>query len=321
MYFLQLQVKGLVNKMTKSINAYKGMTKRNVKVYLKDRMAVFLSLITQIIVLGLFLIFLKDTYLMAINDNLGELKSLVSEKDIQTLINSWLVSGVVGTAVVTVALNSLNIMVTDKQNKISFDYCTSPVKNSTVVLSYFSGALINTILLSTILLSAGFIFIAVTGEFVYSITDILAMFGLTILGSISSTLILMIFVSFFKKNSTLSAFGVMISASIGFVIGAYVPVSQFGSSVQTIVNLVPGSHIAGMMRNILMTPAINNIDKTLNGIDKGAFTESIKMIFAFNLNIFDKEIGVSFMLIFSLIIIAIALILNLFLYRFTSKNK
>lgn len=179
--------------MIKTLCAYKGMTLRNIKVYLKDRMAIILSMLTQIIVLGLYLLFLKGTYLDMVRENLGELESLVTDGAIEALINSWLIAGVIGTSVVTVALNSLSVMVSDKQNKINYDYGASPVKGSTVVLSYFSGAVVNTIMISSILLTAGLIFIAVGGTFVYTFYDILCIYGLTILGSVSSTLLLMLF--------------------------------------------------------------------------------------------------------------------------------
>ncbi len=211
-------------------------------------------------------------------------------------------------------------MVQDKQEKIDFDYNASPIKGSTVVLSYFSGAVVNTILISSILLTAGFVFIAMTGGFIYTVTDLLSIYGLVILGSISATLILMFIASFFKKNSTLSSFGVLISAAIGFVIGAYIPVTQFGDSVQTAVNLVPGSQIAGMMRNVLMTPAINSIDESLGGIDNGLFAENMEEAFALNLKLFDNTVDFTFMMIFSIAVIALFLVLNLVSFRLSSKR-
>ena len=41
----------------KSLRAFKGMTVRNIKVYSKDKIALLLSMLTQIIVLSLFLLF------------------------------------------------------------------------------------------------------------------------------------------------------------------------------------------------------------------------------------------------------------------------
>lgn len=306
---------------SKALCAYKGMTARNIKVYLKDRMTIIMSMMTQIIVLGLYLLFLKQNYVDAVTQGLGELSKLVTDRDIQALVNSWLIAGVIGTSVVTVALNSLSVMVSDKHEKIDFDYNATPMRGSTVVLSYFTGAVVNTFFISALLLTAGFVFIRLTGGFIYSITDILQIYGLVALGSVSATLILMFIASFFKKNSTLSSFGVLVSAAIGFIIGAYIPVSQFGESVQTIVNLVPGSQIAGMMRNVLMTPAINNINDILGGVDNGLFAEGIDNTFALNLNIFGEEVGIPFMMIFSVAAIILFLVLNLVSFKLTSKRK
>ena len=305
----------------RNFRSYRGMTIRNIKVYAKDKMAILLSLLTQIIVLGLYLMFLKSNYVDIINNGLEGFKDLVSKADIEGLVNSWLISGVIGTSVVTVALNTLNLMVKDKEDKIDSDYRASSVKGSTVVMSYFSGAVASTFIISSILLSAGYIFLACTGTFYLDIPQQLLVYALTLLGSVSGTLVLMLFISFFKKSATLSSFGVMVSASIGFIVGAYVPVSQFSENVQTIVNLVPGSQIAAMMRNILVGPAIDNIDKMLDGIDKGQFAENAREMFALKLKIFGTEVDTGFMLTYSFIIIAVFAVLNIALYKISSKRK
>ena len=286
----------------RNFRSYRGMTIRNIKVYAKDKMAILLSLLTQIIVLGLYLMFLKSNYVDIINNGLEGFKDLVSKADIEGLVNSWLISGVIGTSVVTVALNTLNLMVKDKEDKIDSDYRASSVKGSTVVMSYFSGAVASTFIISSILLSAGYIFLACTGTFCLDIPQQLLVYALTLLGSVSGTLVLMLFISFSKKS-------------------AYVPVSQFSENVQTIVNLVPGSQIAAMMRNILVGPAIDNIDKTLDGIDKGQFAENAREMFALKLKIFGNEVDTGFMLTYSFIIIAVFAVLNIALYKISSKRK
>ena len=310
-----------MNSLKRNFNTYKGMTARNIKVYMKDRMAIVLSMLTQIIVLGLYLLFLKSNYVDAINSFLTGAENLVTDTDIEALVNSWLIAGVIGTSVVTVALNSLSVMVSDKQDKIDFDYNATPAKPHIIILSYFSGAVVSTFLISSILLTAGLVFLAMGGLFLYTATDIVLLYAIVLLGSISGSIILMLFVSFFKKNSTLSSFSILISVAIGFIIGAYMPVSQFGESVQTAVNLVPGSHIAGLLRNVLMTPAIDNISDALGGIDNGMFAEKINSTFTLNLNIFDESIGMNFMLVYSLIAIAVFFVLNLVFYKFSSKRK
>ena len=125
-------------KFQRTLCSYKGMTKRNIKVYLKDKTAIIFSIMTQIIILGLYLLFLKQNYVDSMTSMLDGFNIKTEDNLINALVNSWLVSGVIGTSVVTVAMNSLSVMISDKQNKIDYDYNASSVKGSTVVLSYFS---------------------------------------------------------------------------------------------------------------------------------------------------------------------------------------
>ena len=87
-------------------------------------------------------------------------------------------------------MNSLSVMISDKQNKIDYDYNASSVKGSTVVLSYFSGAVVNTIVISAILLTAGVAFSCISGSSFPEFTELLKLYGLVILGSVSAVLIL-----------------------------------------------------------------------------------------------------------------------------------
>ena len=304
----------------KELRAFKGMTIRNMKVYGKDKISLLLSMLTQLIVLGLFVLFLKDNYVDVINEKLGDLKNMLSKDDIEAIVNSWLVAGVVGTSVVTAALNALSVMVHDKMEHIDYDYTASAVKDRTVVMSYFSGAMLSAAVTSSILLTAGLGYLAISGAFLLNALDIIMLYGVVLLGSISSTLVLMLFISLFKKDSSLSAFGILISVAIGFVVGAYVPVGQFGENVQTIVNLVPGSQITGLFRNILMQPAIENADKALGGADNHAFVESLNDLFSMKLHVFNGSHGTNFMIIYSLAAIALFLVLNILIFRFAAKK-
>ncbi len=302
------------------LRAFKGMTIRNMKVYGKDIISLLLSMLTQLIVLGLFVLFLKDSYVDVINEELGNLKNMLSKDDIEAIVNSWLVAGVVGTSVVTAALNALSVMVHDKMDRIDYDYTAAAVKSRTVVLSYFTGAMLSAVVTSSILLTAGLGYLAVSGSFLLSALDIIMLYGIVVLGSISSTLVLMLFISFFKKDSSLSAFGILISVAIGFAVGAYMPVGQFSESVQTVVNLVPGSQITALLRNVLMQPAIENADKVLGGADNHAFAESLNDLFSMKLHVFNGSHGTNFMIIYSLASIALFLVLNILIFRFAAKK-
>ena len=305
----------------KNLRAFKGMTVRNIKVYGKDRIALLLSLLTQLIVLGLFLLFIKTSIMDMMNNSLGELKNLLSKSDTEAIVNAWLVAGVAGTSMVTASLNSLSVMVHDKMERIDYDYSAAAVKSGTVVMSYFTGAMLSAFATSAVLLTAGLGFIAVTGNFLYGFLDVLTIYATVFFGTVSSTMVLMLFVSLFKKDSSLSAFNILVAVAIGFVVGAYVPVGQFSQNMQTAVNLVPGAQITALLRNELMRPAIDSADSILGGVDNHSFANSLNDLFALKLNIFGTEHSTVFMLIYGLASIALFLVLNVVLFKVTSKRK
>ena len=307
--------------LKQKFNAYLGMTKRNILMFFKDKTTMFFSMLAPIIVFVLYIVFLKDVYLSGVYTDVEPIKEFFDIKDIENVTNAWLISGVLGTCTITVALNSLQVMVGDKEKKIDFDYNSSPISGSIVVLSYFTGAFINTFLISAGILTASLVVLSIIGNLYLTVTTIILLFLVTILGCASSTLIMMIVVSFFKSSSALGAFSGIISAVVGFVIGSYVPLGSFDTTIQGILTLIPGSHIACLYRNLLMNGVLNNIDAALANIDSGALVIALKDLFALDLNLFTYTVKEAFMYIYSGASAVVALGGNILLYRLASKRS
>ena len=85
--------------------------------------------------------------------------------------------------------------------------------------------------------------------------------------------------------------------------------------------LVPGAQITGMIRSILVSPAIDRIDKALGGMDQGIFKEAASKMFCIKLNIFGTQIDTGFMLLYSVLAILIFTVLNIALFSISSKRK
>lgn len=306
--------------LKKNLNSYLGMTKRNILMFFKDKSTLFFSMLAPLIVLGLYLIFLKETYTSSIMSSLSGLEGIINAKDVDSLSNAWLLAGLLGTSCITVALNSLSVMVGDKEKKVDYDYNSSPVSSVTVVLSYFTGALINTFLIAAGILTIGLALTNISSSLYLSANDIIMAYLCAFLGCASSTLLMMVVVSFFHKASALGAFSGIISAACGFVIGAYIPISSFDTKVQWVLNIFPGSHVAGLFRNFLMNGIVNNMNSAINGVDNGIFIKEIKEAYSFNLSLFGINVGTKEMCLYVLAFIVITLILNVILYRRASKR-
>ena len=296
---------------------YIGLTKRNLLVYLKDKQSIVFSLLTSMIVFALYLLFLKSTFIDAIESALNGfpfIKEKTGAADIDMLTSILLLSGIVGSAMITVPYNCLQTVVNDRENNVDRDILATPIRRWQIVLSYFSASGLSAILMNGMILTAGLVILGMNGNLHMGVSDIATVYAVMILGCLSSTALFMMLIPFFKTSSACGAFFGILSAVSGFVIGAYIPISQFSDRVQTVCNIFPASHVTILLRNALLNGTLENIDKNIGGIDEGAFVRSIRDIFTFRANMFGRTLEVSEMCMYTLGIFAISLIGMMVLY-------
>jgi len=258
---------------------FMGLTKRNLLIFFKDKQSIVFSLLTSIIVFVLYLFFLKGTFVNAMEAALNEvpgLSELVAAEDIEMYSNLTLLVGILGSAMITVPFNCLTTVVRDKENRIDYDILATPVRRWQIVLSYFVAAALSAIIMTGIILTVGLLVLGNQGNMYMGLEDILKAYGVIVMGSVSATSLFTIVVLFFKSSSASGAFFGMLSAAGGFMIGAYIPISQFSTGVQTFCNIFPASQITIVLRNVLLNRTLDAINTSIGGVDNGMFVETIK---------------------------------------------
>ncbi|MBR3515977.1 MAG: ABC transporter permease [Lachnospiraceae bacterium] len=296
---------------------YAGLTRRNILVYFKDKQSVIFSLLTSMIVFALYLLFLKGTFVNAINDVIGAiplLKDRIEPKDLDMMTSMILLTGILGSAMITVPFNCLSTVVGDKENNVDQDILATPIRRWQIVLAYFSAAAISAILMTGIILTAGLVILSLTGNVHMSGAAIAKAYLVTAFGCISSTALFMIIVQFFRSASACGAFFGILSAVSGFVIGAYIPVSSFSDNVQTVCNLFPGSHVTILLRNALMGGILDHIDENIGGLDNGAFVNAIRDTFSFKARMFGSAMDSGRMVIYTAVLIAVSIGVMIVMY-------
>ncbi|MCR5311604.1 MAG: ABC transporter permease [Lachnospiraceae bacterium] len=305
------------------MKSFTGLTKRNLLVFFKDRQSVLFSLLTSIIVLALYLLFLKGTFVDAmtgVTESYPGLSTIVTDNDINMFANLVLLTGIIGSAMITVSYNCLTTVVNDREKKIDYDILSTPIKRWQIILSYFTAAALSSMILTGVILTAGLCLIGLQGDLHLEALDILKAYGTVALGSVSATAFFMIPVLSFKTTSASGAFFGILSAASGFVIGAYIPISQFSGSVQTLCNLFPASHITIMIRNIFMNGILGHIDHKLAGIDGGMFATTIRELFSFKAHLFESDFGMIHMLIYVLAALGVCLTVQTVIFAKTYKK-
>ena len=301
-----------------------GFIKRNVLLFFKDWQSILFSLLTSIIVLVLYLLFLKGTFVSAIQRAMEQYPgpaSMVPQKDIAMFANLFLLSGILGSAMISVPFSCITVVVKDRANKVDYDILATPMKREQIIFAYFVSAVLTSILLNSIILAVGLIGICMQGNMYLNISQVIKAFSIVALGSISASAIFMIVVLFFKTVSACEAFFGILSAASGFVIGAYIPISQFSDGVQTVCNLFPASQITIMLRNILLNGLLEHINTSLQGVDQGMFVLSLKDYFSFKAKLFHGYLDMNKMLGYILGVILFCIVTQIMIYSRSYKKN
>ena len=301
-----------------------GFIKRNVLLFFKDWQSILFSLLTSIIVLVLYLLFLKGTFVSAIQSAMEQypgLASMVPQKDIAMFANLFLLSGILGSAMISVPFSCITVLVKDRANKVDYDILATPMKRGQIIFAYFVSAVLTSTLLTDIILAVGLIGIRMQGNMYLNISQFVKAFSVVALGSISASAIFMIVVLFFKTVSACEAFFGILSAASGFVIGAYIPISQFSNEVQTVCNLFPASQITIMLRNILLNGLLEHINISLQGVDQGMFVLSLKEYFTFQAKLFKGYLDMNKMLEYILGVILFCIVTQIMIYSGSYKKN
>ena len=301
-----------------------GFIKRNLLLFFKDWQSILFSLLTSIIVLVLYLLFLKGTFVSAIQRAMEQypgLASMVPQKDIDMFANLFLLSGILGSAMISVPFSCITVLVKDRANKVDYDILATPMKRGQIIFAYFVSAVLTSTLLTDIILAVGLIGIRMQGNMYLNISQVVKAFSIVALGSISASAIFMIVVLFFKTVSACEAFFGILSAASGFVIGAYIPISQFSNEVQTVCNLFPASQITIMLRNILLNGLLEHINTSLQGADQGMFVLSLKEYFTFQAKLFKGYLDMNKMLEYILGVILFCIVTQIMIYSGSYKKN
>ena len=296
------------------MKTFSSMTKRNVKLFFKDKAMFFTSLITPMILLVLYMTFLakvyRDSFAAAVPDGFE-----LDAKLVNGMVGGEIISSILAVCCVTVAFCSNLLMVNDKVSGARKDLLISPTKKSTFALSYYVATLFSTLIISVIATLACFVYVACQGwylSFVDVLLVFLDVFLLTMFGTALSSCVNV----FLSTNGQASAVGTIVSAGYGFICGAYMPISSFGTGLQTVLGFLPGTYGTSLLRNHALAGVFREMTKQHYSAD---VIEKIKDSVDCNLYFFENKVSIGAM--FGILIGSIVLFIGLYILINYLKNR
>lgn len=239
------------------------ITKRNCYNFFRDKSAVFFSMLSMFIVIGLMVIFIGSMNSESVYDliqTFGGTGNVIKDKANSVhYIQLWTLGGVLCVNAVTVTMTAIGAMVQDEARKKIMSFYVTPVKRSKLTIGYVVSAwVIGTIMCSATLVLAQAYF-AIIGEDLLPILDVLKLVGLVAMNTLVFAAVGYLIVLFIHSESALSGVLTIVGTLVGFAGGIYLSVGSMSDFVQAVVKALPVIHGAAMMRVVATQDAIDKI--------------------------------------------------------------
>lgn len=291
------------------MNAFLSLVSRNNKVFRRDKTQVFFSLLSVIIVIVLYAIFLQKMQIDAIEQVAKATPEMV------TMVNEWLAAGLLSMIAVTTTLAAFGIAVKDIETKATADFLTAPVSRATIQLSYVANAFLIGLVFSFVALIGCEIFIVATGGNLLGFTDFVKVLAILLLSVTLASVFNVFLVQFVSTQNAFSTLGTLLGTGIGFLCGVYVPVGVLPSFAQNLVMYFPISHTTVLLRDAFMQ---NSITTVFDGVPS-AEVEAYKINYGINYDINGHLLSSTASIVFIFVTIVVLAILSIIIFK--KRNK
>lgn len=226
---------------------------RNLRLFFRDRMNVFFSLLSGIILFVLYTLFLARLQ----TDGLAAQFPSATDAEIRAFIDSWMFSGILLLTTVTTGIGAMSVLVEDGHSGRFADFLVAPISRSRLVLGYLISAVIVTVVMSTVVLTLSVLYLGIFDGLWLAPARIVVIVAITILCCFAFTALSAFAVSFVQTPGAFSAFATIVGTVLGFVAGAYIPIGSLPTAVGNAINALPFAQGGMLLRRQFTAESIH----------------------------------------------------------------
>lgn len=275
---------------------------RNLRLYLRDKVSIFFSFLSSIILIGIYVLFLGNSILPT------DIYQLITKGEAQFLVYGQMLAGIVVLNTINIPLANMGNLIFDFEYKQIDSFVVTPVKRIKIILGYYLSSIIITTVLSIIIWLASVLMIGfVTGNF-FSFITILKVSLLIPVFTLVSTAFVVLLITFIKSPNAFGAVSGIVGSVVGFLAGIYMPISSTSpKGLLYISSVLPFSHMTSTLKKVVMNEPLQIVfdksggnDEIILGLKDGFGSNSLPLL---GLNIDQWIIHVIFGVIAVLLII------------------
>lgn len=223
-----------------------SLTKRNCLLFLRSKQVVFYSLLSSIIVIVLYFLFIANLY------SQGMTETGLSQKQINAAIYMQMVMGVMVLNSVSLSTGMFTFMARDFETRKIEAFLLTNTKPIQITLSYLFSALIVSFVLNFFMLAVSIIIIgAATGVWLGGVAFI-TIFGVLIITTVVGCTVMLLISTVARSSVAISVISGFIGTIFGFLCGIYMPYANMNKSAMYVGSLLPFTHLTVWLKQIAL---------------------------------------------------------------------
>jgi multidrug/hemolysin transport system permease protein len=267
---------------------------RNMRLFFRDRASVFFSLLSVLIIILLYALFLAKMQVNGLTETIRATGTVPDEKAVRFFVDSWIMGGILATGTVTTCLGAIGILVDDRHRGASRDFQVSPVRRSQLVAGY----LLSTFLVSLVMSVVAFIiaegYIVLSGGSLLDASGMLGTLGVLSLCILAFSALMCFLATFMKTPGAFGSFSTVVGTLLGFFMGIYVPIGVLPESIQVFMKVLPFNSAAVLMRQQFMK---RPLEVVFQGVPDAVAT-GYKDFYGITMSLWDHVVPTWAMLLF-----------------------
>ena len=295
-----------------------ALTKRNCLLFLRSKQVVFSSLLSSVILIALYFLFIANLYSANFNELMG---SNLTSGQINAMIYMQMIMGVLVINSVSLSTGMFTFMARDLESQKTNAFMLTKTKAYEITLSYLISALIVSFLLNFLTLMISVIIIGASTGIWLGAGTFFAIVGVMILTTIVGCAVMLLITSLVRSSIAIGVISGFMGTILGFLCGIYMPYSNMGKGAVYVGSLLPFTHLTIWLKQIALGDIFSQI-----GLPKEVGDTILKEGFsASNIGLCGADIPLWGMILmsigFALICFAVSIVILIKLFKKRKSKK
>ena len=242
------------------MNPIGTLTRRNLQLFLRDRMTVFFSFLSTIILVMLYFLFIGKIYTTQMDDSaMGGIAMPLAEGAKSFIVYLQMMAGVLALNSMSLATGAFSTIAKDFETRRVDSLMLTPVKPYQMILAYYATGLIASFIINTFTWIASFLIIGFATGYWLNAGSVLLVLAVLLVASLISCSIMLLITSLVKSSSAIGVINGIAGTFFGFLCGIYMPYSNLGDTTKAVGSFLPFTHLTIWLKRVMLGDAFTQL--------------------------------------------------------------